>query len=191
MSAIRTDIAAYMHALGLLVVITASLLLGACAPAHLVVAGDPRLARIRTVHVLPFESRNANPAAEAAMARALVEQLQYDGVFRAVEDPQLADAYFQGTVGTWSRGGLDLTHGARSTVISGTLTLLNATKQRLWFAAAVQLDPLRIVTHGLFARAPSALAPYWVRTVLQQLPGYTVAGRPEAQDDGLGSESPR
>jgi hypothetical protein len=56
---------------------------------------------------------------------------------------------------------------------------------------AVQLDPLRIVTHGLFARAPSALAPYWVRTVLQQLPGYTVAGHPEAQDDGLGSESPR
>jgi Lipopolysaccharide-assembly len=190
MNAIHTAIVASIHGLGLLVAITACLPLGACTPAHLVVTGDPRLAHIRTVYVLPFDSQEANPEAEAAMTRALVAQLQHDGVFRVVEDPQLADAYFHGTVGTWSRGGLDLTHGATSTVISGTLALLNAAKQRLWFAAAVQLDPLRIVAQGLFARAPSALAPYWVRTVLQELPGYTVAGRPEAQNAGLGSESP-
>jgi hypothetical protein len=33
--------------------------------------------------------------------------------------------------------------------------------------------------YGLFARDPSALAPHWVRTVLQQLPGYTLKRRPE------------
>jgi hypothetical protein len=57
-------------------------------------------------------------------------------------------------------------------VISGTLTLLTAADQRLWFAAAVQQDPWRLVAHGLFARDPSALAPEWVATVLEELPGY-------------------
>ena len=35
---------------------------------------------------------------------------------------------------------------------------------------------------GLFARDPSALAPHWVRTVLQQLPGYTVRRYPATAD---------
>lgn len=190
MSAIHSALIASIHGFGRLGAMTACLLLGACVPAHLVVTGDSRLAGIRTVYVFPFDRQNAHPEAEAAMTQALVAQLQHDGVLRVVDEPPLADAYFHGTVGTWSRGGLDLTHGASSTVISGTLALLNASKQRLWVAAAVQLDPWRLVTHGLFARAPSALAPYWVRTVLQELPGYTVAGHPAAQNAGLGAASP-
>jgi hypothetical protein len=105
--------------------------------------------------------------------------LKYDGIFQVVEDPKAADAYFKGTVGKWSQGGLDR-RGVRSTEISGSLTILDHARQRLWFAAAVQRDPLRLVAHGLFSRHPSALAPYWVKAVLQQLPGYAFRERPNA-----------
>jgi hypothetical protein len=160
-------------------IIVAMSLLGACAPAHLVVTGDPKLAGIRTVYVLPFIGGNGGPDAEAAMTHALKEQLKYDGIFQVVEDPKTADAYFKGTVGKWSQGGLDW-RGARSTEISGSLTILDPAHRRLWFAAAVQRDPLRLVAHGLFSRHPSALAPHWVKAVLQQLPGYNLRERPDA-----------
>jgi hypothetical protein len=180
MRAVPIPVAVYVRALGLVAGLGLPLLLGACAPAHLV-AGDPRLlARIRTVYVLPFDSLEHNAEAAAVMTQALKRQLQYDRVLQVVEHPGLADAYFQGTVGTWARGGLDL-NGARSTVISGSLDLLTPTGQRLWYVAAVQRDPLRLVAHGLFARDPTVLAPHWARTVLQHLPGYAVKGQPDAQ----------
>jgi hypothetical protein len=163
----------------LVAIIVATSLLEACAPAHLVVTGDPKLAGIQTVYVLPFAGGNGSHDAAAAMTYALKEQLKYDGIFQLVEDPKAADAYFKGTVGKWSQGGLDL-RGARSTEISGSLTILDPAHQRLWFAAAVQRDPLRLVAHGLFSRHPSALAPHWVKAVLQQLPGYTLRERPDA-----------
>jgi hypothetical protein len=146
-------------------------LLGACTPTQLVVTDAPPLAGIRTVYVAPFASGDGGSHAAAAMTHALKARLHEDGFFQVVEDPAGADAYFRGTVGKWARGGLDW-KGARSAVISGTLTLLTAADQRLWFAAAVQQDPWRLVAHGLFARDPSALAPEWVATVLEELPGY-------------------
>jgi hypothetical protein len=173
----------------LVAMIVATSLLGACAPAHLVVTGDPKLAGIRTVYVLPFAGGNEGPEAAAAMTYALKEQLKYDGIFQVVEDPKAADAYFKGMVGKWSQGGLDLT-GARSTEISGSLTILDPAHQRLWFAAAVQRDPLRLVAHGLFSRHPSALAPHWVKAVLQQLPGYALRESPDASA-GHDSEASR
>jgi hypothetical protein len=163
----------------LVAIIVAIALLEACAPAHLVVTGDPKLAGIRTVYVLPFVGGDEGPDAAAAMTYALKEQLKYDGIFQVVEDPKAADAYFKGTVGKWSQGGLDR-RGVQSTEISGSLTILDPARQRLWFAAAVQRDPLRLVAHGLFSRHPSALAPYWVKAVLQQLPGYAFRERHDA-----------
>jgi hypothetical protein len=178
MRSFHQSIAARVQPLSLLAAFVAGLLLGACAPTHLVVTADPQLARIRSVYVLPFDSLYQNPEAAAIMTEALKTQLKYDRIFQVVEDPQLADAYFQGTVGKWAWGGLDR-YGARSSEVSGSLRLLNPAHQPLWLAAAVQRDPLRLVAHGLFARSPSILAPYWARTVLQQLPGYAVKGRPE------------
>jgi hypothetical protein len=163
--------------IGHVAALIATWLLGACTPTQLVVTHAPPLAGIRTVYVAPFASGNGGPHAAAAMTHALKAQLHEDGFFQVVEDPTGADAYFRGTVGKWARGGLDWT-GARSTVISGTLTLLTAADQRLWFAAAVQQDPWRLVAHGLFARDPSALAPDWVTTVLEELPGYVRQERP-------------
>jgi hypothetical protein len=161
----------------LVTAIIAMWLLGACTPTQLVVTDASPLAGIRTVYVRPFSSGNQEPHAAAAMTHALKAQLQEDGFFQVVEDPMDADAYFRGTVGKWARGGLDW-KGARSTVISGTLTLLTAAEQRLWYAAAVQQDPWRLVAHGLFARDPSALATAWVKTVLEELPGYVMRERP-------------
>jgi hypothetical protein len=167
-----------MQPISFLAAIVAGLLVGACTPTHLVVTGDPQLAGIRTVYVLPFDSLSEDLEAAAVMTEALKAQLTYDRIFQVLEDPKLADAYFKGTVGKWSWGGLDL-HGARSAEVSGSLMLLNAAHQTLWFAAAVQRDPLRLVAHGLFARPPRVLAPHWARTILEQLPGYAVKGRPE------------
>jgi hypothetical protein len=161
----------------LVAAILATWLLGACTPTQLVVTDVSPLAGIRTVYVRPFASGDQAPHAAAAMTHALKAQLQEDGFFQVVEDPMDADAYFRGTVGKWARGGLDW-KGARSTVISGTLTLLTAAEQRLWYAAAVQQDPWRLVAHGLFARDPSALATAWVKTVLEELPGYVMRERP-------------
>jgi hypothetical protein len=173
----------------LVAMIVAMSLLQACAPAYLVVTGDPKLAGIRTVYVLPFMGGHGGPDAAVAMTYALKERLQYDGIFQVVEDPKAADAYLKGTVGKWSQGGLDW-RGARSTEISGSLTILDPSHQRLWFAAAVQRDPLRLVAHGLFSRHPSALAPHWVKAVLQQLPGYALRERPDASV-GHDSQAPR
>ena len=178
MRGFHQSIAVYVQPMRLLGAFVVGLLLWACAPTHLVVTADPQLAGIRTVYVLPFDSLDQNLEAAAIMAEALKTQLKYDRIFQVVEDPKLADAYFQGTVGKWAWGGLDR-HGARSSEVSGSLRLVNPAHQPLWFAAAVQRDPLRLVAHGLFARSPGLLAPYWARTVLQQLPGYSVRGRPE------------
>jgi hypothetical protein len=186
MRSFHQSIAACMQSMSLLAAFVTGLLLGACAPTQLVVTVDPQLARIRSVYVLPFDSLHQNPEAATIMREALMAQLKYDRIFQVVEDPKLADAYFKGTLGNWASGGLDL-DGARSSEVSGSLKLLNPVHQPLWVAAAIQRDPLRLVAHGLFARPPSALAPYWARTVLQQLPGYTVKGRPETttgREDG-------
>ena len=169
-----------MTVIGLVV---AGMLLGACAPTQMVVTTDPKLSRIRTVYVFPFTSGDEPPDAAVAMTHAFKERLRYDRIFNVVDDPDAADAYFKGTVGKWSRGGLHL-DGVRSTVISGRLTLLDASHQHLWSAAAVQRDPWRLVAHGLFSRPPSALAPHWAKAVLQQLPGYVLRERPEANMGG-------
>jgi len=178
MRGLHRSIVVCVQPMSLLAAVVAGLLLGACAPTHLVVTVDPQLTSIRSVYVLPFDSLQQNPAAVAIMTEAVKAQLKYDRVFQVVEDPKLADAYFKGTIGKWAWGGLDR-HGARSAEVSGSLKLVNPAHQSLWVAAAMQRDPLRLVAHGLFARPPSVLAPYWARTVLQQLPGYTVKGRPE------------
>jgi hypothetical protein len=172
-----------MRPMSVLAAFVAGLLLGACAPTHLVVTVDPQLAQIRSVYVLPFDSQYQNPEATAIMTEALKVQLKYDRIFQVVQDPKLADAYFKGTIGKWAWGGLDL-DGARSSEVSGSLKLVNLAHQPLWVAAALQRDPLRLIAHGLFARPPRVLAPYWVRTVLQQLPGYTIKGRPESTTGG-------
>ena len=152
-------------------------LAGGCAPSHLVVTKDPQLQGVRTVYVSLFDSLAPHPDAAIVMTAALKAQLKADGVFQVVEDRQLADASFTGTVGKWSWGGLDW-HGARSSEVSGSLRLLDPAGHPLWIAAAVQRDPLRLVAHGLFARSPSLLALHWARTVLHQMPGYVVNGRP-------------
>ncbi len=176
-------IMACVQPISFLAAFVAGLLVVACAPTHLVVTVDPQLAHIRSVYVLPFDSLHQNLEAAAIMTEALKAQLKYDRIFQVVEDPKLADAYFKGTIGKWARGGLDL-QGARSSEVSGSLQLVNPAHQSLWLAAAIQRDPLRLVAHGLFARSPSVLAPYWARTVLQQMPGYTVKGRPETTTGG-------
>jgi hypothetical protein len=152
-------------------------LAGGCAPTHVVVTKDPQLAGIRTVYVALFDSLAPHPDAAIVMTAALKAQLKADGVFQVVEAPQFADASFTGTVGKWTWGGLDW-QGARSSEVSGSLRLLDSAGQPLWIAAAVQRDPLRVVAHGLFARSPSRLARHWARTVLEQMPGYAVKGRP-------------
>jgi hypothetical protein len=154
-----------------------AVLAGGCAPSHLVVTEDPQLQGVRTVYVSRFDSLVPHPDAAIVMTAALKAQLKADGVFQVVEDRQRADASFTGTVGKWSRGGLDW-RGARSSEVSGSLRLLDPAGQPLWIAAAVQRDPLRLVAHGLFARSPHLLALHWARTVLQQMPGYVVTGWP-------------
>jgi hypothetical protein len=168
---VRAHMTAPPTTIRLVAAVMATVLLGACTPTHLVVTDVLPLAEIRTVYVRPFGSGEQDPTTAAVMTHALKAQLQSDGIFQVVEDPKVADAYFSGTVGKWARGGLDW-QGARSSVISGSLTLLTAAGRRLWYAAAVQQDPWRLVAHGLFAREPSALAPAWVQTVLAELPGY-------------------
>ena len=177
MPIVHARVTAQPTTIRLVAAVMATVLLGACTPTHLVVTDVPLLAEIRTVYVHPFASGNHEPDTAAAMTHALKAQLQSDGIFQVVEDPTVADAYFKGTVGKWARGGLDW-RGARSSVISGSLTLLTAAGRRLWYAAAVQQDPWRLVAHGLFARDPSALAPAWAQTVLAELPGYVRRERP-------------
>ena len=179
---IRSRMAVFVNAVGLVTGIGAIVLIGGCAAPSLVVADAPNVSvdHIRAVYVFPFQSLDSNQEAEATMTQAFTDQLKADGVFRMAEEPGLADAYFQGTVAKWVHGGIDTT-GVTSTKISGTMALLNPAKQQLWFAAAAQLDPARLVADGLFARPPRALAPYWARAVLQKLPGYTVKESPEAQ----------
>jgi hypothetical protein len=162
----------------LMVIIMRALVLfmGGCAPTYLVVTEAPQLIGIRAVYVPLFGSLDPHPEAAIVMTAALKAQLKADGVFQVVEDPQFADASFKGMVGKWTWGGLDW-QGARSSEVSGSLRLLDPADQPLWIAAAVQRDPWRLVAHGLFARPPSLLAPHWARTVLQQLPGYTIKER--------------
>jgi hypothetical protein len=158
-------------------------LVAACAAPPVAVNTDPGFAldRIRSVYVLPFTGMDDRREAGAILTQALKEQLRADGILRVVDQPGLADAYFQGTVEKWVRGGLGLS-GTRATKIGGSLTLLDPAKRHLWSAAAEQRDPLRLLADGVFARDPSALAPHWVRTVLQQLPGYTVQRHPTTVD---------
>jgi len=191
---VRSDLHGYMMTcsrhVSLLALLVASILVGACAPTHLVVTIDPQLSQIRSVYVLPFGSLTQNPGAAALMREAVKAQLNYDGIFQVVKDASLADAYFEGMLGKWAWGGLDL-EGARSSEVSGSLKLIDRAHQPLWVAAAVQKDPMRLVAHGLFARPPSVLAPHWARTVLEQLPGYIVKGRPEtATGRGDGHSQP-
>jgi hypothetical protein len=157
----------------------ASMLITACATPPIVVKADPSFAldHIRSVYVLPFASPDDDRDAERVMARALREQLQADGIVRVVDQPGLADAYVQGTIEQWVQGRLALS-GTTPTKVRGSLALLDPAKRTLWLAVAEQRDPLRLVADGLFARDPSALAPYWVGTMLQHLPGYTVKRRP-------------
>jgi hypothetical protein len=166
------------QAIGVLAAIVVGFLVAACAPTHFVVTGDPQLSGIRAVYVFPFDSLSDNREAAALLTEAFKAQLQYDRIFQVVEDPKRADAHFKGTVGKWAWGGLNW-QGARSSEVSGSLWLVNPTHQPLWVAAAVQRDPLRLIAHGFLARDPRLLAPYWARTVLQQMPGYAVKGRPE------------
>jgi hypothetical protein len=179
---IRPRIGVFMKAVGLVAGIGALVLIGGCASSSLVVTDVPSVSldHIHAVYVFPFKSLENNQEAEAIMTQAFTDQLKADGVFRVVEEPGLADASFQGTVGKWVHGGIDAS-GVRSTKISGTMAFLNTAKQQLWFAAAAQLDPARLVADGLFARPPQALAPYWAKAVLQKLPGYTLKEGPEAQ----------
>ena len=172
------DFAAGIKSFIRVAVIAAIALISACATPPLVVKTDPGLALdpIRSVYVVPFASPDDHRDAGRIMTQALGEQLQADGILRVVDQPGLADAYAQGTVEKWVHGGLDLS-GTRPTKIGGSLALLDPAKRPLWSVVAEQGDPLRILADGLFARDPSALAPHWVRTVLQQLPGYTLKRR--------------
>jgi hypothetical protein len=79
------------------------------------------------------------------------------------------------------QGGLALS-GTRPTKIGGSLALLDPAKRHLWSVVAEHWAPLRILADGLFARDPSAVAPQWVRLVLQHLPGYTLKRRPVMAD---------
>jgi hypothetical protein len=177
MHIVHAGVTTQLTALRLVAAVLALAALGACTPTHLVVTDVPLLPEIRTVYVHPFASGDQEPATAAALTHALKAQLQADGIFQVVDDPRRADAYFTGAVGKGARGGLDW-RGARSSVLSGSLTLRTAAGRRLWYAAAVQQDPWRLVAHGLFARDPGALAPAWVRAVLAQLPGYAPQERP-------------
>ncbi|MDQ3829956.1 MAG: LPS assembly lipoprotein LptE [Candidatus Tectomicrobia bacterium] len=183
MREIHFDFAAARTSLILVAAMTAILLVAACATPPLVVQADPNfsLDHIRSVYVMSFASPDDNRDAERIMTHALREQLQADGIVRVVDQPGLADAYVQGTIETWVRGGLELS-GTRPTKIRGSLALLDPAKRTLWLVVAEQWDPLRLMADGLFARDPSALAPHWVRTVLQHLPGYTVKRRPVTPD---------
>jgi hypothetical protein len=180
---IHLDFAAARTSLILVAAMAAILLIAACATPPIVVKTDPHfsLDHIRSVYVLPFASPDDNRHAELIMTQALREQLQADGILHVVDQPGLADAYVQGAIETWVQGGLELS-GTRSTKIRGSLALLGPTKRHLWLVVAEQWDPLRIMADGLFARDPSALAPHWVRTVLQHLPGYTVKRRAVTAD---------
>jgi hypothetical protein len=183
MREIHLDGATFRTSLILATAMAAILLVAACATLPIVVKADPNfsLDHIRSVYVLPFASPDDNRHAEFIMAQALREQLQVDGLVRVVDQPGLADAYVQGTVETWVRGGLALS-GTRPTKIGGSLALLDPAKRHLWSVVAEQWDPLRLMADGLFARDPSALASHWVRTVLHHLPGYTVKRRPMTAD---------
>jgi hypothetical protein len=163
--------------------IAAIALISACATPPIVVKSDPNftLDQIRSVYVVPFASPDDHRGAGRIMTQALREQLQADGILRIVDQPGLADAYIQGTVEKWVHGGLDLS-GTRPTRIGGSLALLDSAKRPLWSVVAEQWDPLRILADGLFARDPSALAPHWVRIVLQQLPGYILKRHPVMAD---------
>jgi Lipopolysaccharide-assembly len=180
---VHLDFAASRKSLILVVAMAAILLVAACATPPVVVKADPSFAldHIQSVYVMPFASPDDNRHAELIMTQELREQLQADGILRVVDQPGLADASLRGTVETWVRGGLELS-GTRSTKIRGSLTLLDPTKRHLWLVVVEQWDPLRLVADGLLARDPSALAPYWVRTALQHLSGYTVKRRPVTAD---------
>jgi len=180
---IHRGMAVYVRSSILVVALAAILLLGACATPPMAVNTAPsfRLDNIRSVYVMPFASPDDNRDAERLMTQALREQLHADGILRVVDQPGLADASFQGTVDKWVRGGLELS-GTRATKIGGSLVLRDPAKRPLWSVVAEQWDPLRLVADGLFARDPSAVAPHWVRTVLQQLPGYTSDRRPVTAD---------
>jgi hypothetical protein len=177
------DVAAGITSFIRVAAIAAIALISACAMPPMVVNTDPRFAldRIRSVYVMPFASPDDHRDAGRLMTQALREQLQADGILRVADQPGLADAYVQGTVEKWVHGGLDLS-GTRPTKIGGSLTLLDPAKRQLWWVVAEQWDPLRLLADGLLARDPSALAPHWVRTVLQQLPGYTVKRPPVGAD---------
>jgi Lipopolysaccharide-assembly len=188
MREIHPDVAAGITSCIRVAAIAVMALISACATPPLVVKIDPSFAldQVRSVYVLPFASPDDHRYAERIMTQALREQLQADGIFRVVDQPGLADAYVQGTVEKWVHGGLDLS-GTRPTKIGGSLTFLDPTKRHLWSVVAEQWDPLRLLADGLFARDPSALAPHWVRMVLQQLPGYTRKMRPGMADLSAGS----
>jgi hypothetical protein len=175
---IHPDFAAGVKSFVRLAAIAAMVLISACATPPMVVKTDPGFAldQIRSVYVVPFASPDDHGDAGRIMTQALREQLQADGILRVVDQPGLADAYVQGIVLKWVHGGLGLS-GTRPTKIGGSLALLDPAKRQLWSVVAEQWDPLRILADGLFARDPSALAPHWVRMVLQQLPGYTLKRR--------------
>jgi hypothetical protein len=183
MSVLPAHVAAGINACIRVAGIAAMALMSACATPPMAVKTAPgfALAQIRSVYLVAFASPDGYRAAGRIMTQALKEQLQADGILRVVDQPGLADAYVQGTVETWVQGGLELS-GTRPTRIGGSLTLLDPAKRPLWSVIAEQGDPLRILADGLFARDPSALASHWVRTVLQQLPGYTLKRRPGMVD---------
>jgi hypothetical protein len=183
MRRIGLDFVASRTSFVLVAVLAALVLMVACATPPIVVSITPGFAldTIRSVYVMPFASPDDNHDAESLMTQALREQLQADAIFRLVDRPGLADASFQGTVEQWVRGGLDLS-GTKPTKIGGSLTLLDPAKRPLWSVITEQWDPLRLMADGLFARDPSALPPHWVRTVLEQLPGYRVQRRPVTAD---------
>ena len=179
----HSDFAAGIKSYIRVAAVAAMALISACATPPMVVKTDPSFAlgQIRLVYVVPFASPDDHRDAGPIMTQALREQLQADGILRVVDQPGLADAYLQGRIEKWAQGGLDLS-GTRPTRVGGSLALLDPAKRPLWSVVAEQWDPLRLLADGLFARDPSALAPHWVRTVLQQLPGYTRKRRPGMAD---------
>jgi hypothetical protein len=180
---IHPDFAADITSCIRVAAVAAIALISACATPPIVVKTDPSFAlgQIRSVYVMPFASPDDHRDAGPIMTHALRERLQADGILHLVDQPGLADAYLQGSVEKWVQGGLDLS-GTRPTRVGGSLALLDPAKRLLWSVVAEQWDPLRMLADGLFARDPSALAPHWVRTVLQQLPGYTRMKRPGMAD---------
>jgi hypothetical protein len=71
----------------LIVMLALVLLVGGCAPTHLVVTKDPQLAGIHAVYVPLFDSLAPHPDAAIVMTAALKAQLKADGVFQVVEAP--------------------------------------------------------------------------------------------------------